>query len=68
MAKHDSLDTHDTGPSEVETAVDKVCIERMGELEALLIQAHIEQDIIIQVLKAAGPLIRDLVSAAVAAS
>jgi len=68
MAEHDSLGPHDTGPSEPETTVDKVSAERMAELEALLIEAHIEQDIIASVLKVAGPLIRQLVEAAVAAA
>lgn len=68
MKKHDSLGSHDTGPSEVETQVDKVTAERMGEVEAKLIAAHIEQDTVNLVLRTLGPLIRQLVEAAIAAA
>lgn len=61
MGKHDSLDAHDTGPSEVETQVETVTAETMADIEAKLIAAHIEQDTINLVLREALPVVKALV-------
>jgi len=67
MGKHDSLDAHDTGPSEVETQVETVTAETMASIEAKLIAAHLERDKINLVLREAGPVVTALVTKMLAA-
>ena len=62
MGKHDSLDAHDTGPSEVETQVETVTAATMADIEAKLIAAHIEQDTVNLVLREALPIVTALVA------
>ena len=67
MTEHDSLDQHDTGPSEPETAMTSPSAESLAELERLLLAAHIEQDLASQIVKIAGPWAAGVIAKAIAA-
>ena len=67
MTEHDSLDQHDTGPSEPETAMTSPSAESLAELNRLLLEAKIEQDLASQIIKVVGPWASQLIAAALAA-
>ena len=67
MTEHDSLDQHDTGPSEPETAMTSPSAESLAELERLLLEAKIEQDLASKIVKIAGPWAAGVIAKAIAA-
>ena len=67
MTEHDSLDQHDTGPSEPETAMTSPSAESLAELNRLLLEAKIEQDLASQIIKVVGPWAAGVIAKAIAA-
>ena len=52
----DPLDNQVREPTEPETRVARISADTVAELKAKLIAAHIAQDVVDQVIRAAGPI------------